>query len=135
MVALIVLAPGVSAKPTFPLHAVKDCSTYTGVVPSLCTIAKSDAAVLPVGTRVWYQGPVLTNIYFLSSVTVLDDEAGDTATGYCIYGAEASRGMCSFYAGTGKLDRFHALVDVTIDASGLWHWDGMYYFADPSDTQ
>ena len=61
-------ASGVSASSTpHEAHLTKDCSTYDGTTPSLCTIADSDLGVVPIGTKVWYLGPVLTNSYFLSS--------------------------------------------------------------------
>ena len=40
-------------------------------------------------------------------------------------------GLCTFWKGTGTLAGFTSVVDVTIDATGLWHFDGMYYFGDP----
>lgn len=132
------LAPTVSAAPTpTPLHMTKDCGTFTGVTPSFCTVTVSNLDAVPPGSRVWYKGPVLTNSYFLSSNVTLDAKHGDTATGYCIFKGQTSTGLCTFWKGTGRLAGFVALVDVTIDATGLFRFDGMYYFADgpvPPDT-
>ena len=116
------------------IHLVKDCSTYTGETPTYCTITVSDLAVIPPGTKVWYKGPVLTNSYFLSSEVTLDAGHGDTASGYCIFEAKTSVGLCTFWKGTGRLTGFTTVVDVTIDATGLWNWDGEYYFADATET-
>ena len=124
-------ASGVSASSTpHEAHLTKDCSTYNGSTPSLCTIAHSDLGVIPIGTKVWYLGPILTNSYFLSSNVKLDAGDGNTATGYCIFETKPSTGVCTFWKGTGTLARFTATFDVTIDAGGFWHWDGIYYFAD-----
>lgn len=114
-----------------PLHVTKDCGTFTGVKPSYCTITVSNLSTIPPGSKIWYTGPVLTNSYFLSSNVTLNAGKGDTATGYCIFQARTSVGLCTFWEGTGKLLGFTSVVDVTIDAAGLWHFDGMYYFADP----
>jgi hypothetical protein len=130
--ALAALAPAVLAAPNpTEIHLVKDCSTYTGEKPSLCTISESDMAALLVGTKVWYQGPVLTNTYFLSSNVLLDAGNGSTATGYCIFDARAteSAGMCTFWEGTGALTGFTAILHVSIDGQGEWHMDGVYYLA------
>jgi hypothetical protein len=119
------------------LHVVKDCRTHNGVAPTYCTITVSNVDGIPIGMKIWYTGPVLANSYFLSSNVRLDDDLGDTATGYCIFQARTSLGLCTFWAGTGKLSGFTSVVDVTIDANGLWHFDGMYYFDDtprPPDT-
>jgi len=125
------LAPAASAASTpNPLHITKDCSSYTGDAPSFCKIAVSNLDAVPPGSKVWYLGPVLTNSYFLSSNVRLDDDKGDTATGYCIFQAKTSIGLCTFWAGTGKLVGFTAIADVTIDGQGLWHLDGTYYFED-----
>ena len=78
----------------------------------MCTIAESDLAAVPVGTKVWYLGPVLTNSYFLSSNISLE-AVGGTATGYCIFVSKPSTGICTFWTGTGTLARFTAVLDVT----------------------
>ena len=130
--ALAALAPSALAAPNpTEIHIVKDCSEYTGEKPSLCTISASDLAALPAGTKVWYQGPVLTNTSFLSSNVLLDTGNGSTATGYCIFDARATEsvGLCTFWQGTGALTGFTAILHVTVDAQGEWHWDGEYYFA------
>lgn len=132
LLAVTILAPVATAAPaTREIHLVKDCSTYTGDNPSLCTISGSDLGAIPVGTKVWYRGPVLTNVYFLSSNVTLEEDDGSAATGYCIFDARAteSTGLCTFWAGTGALTGFTAILHVTIDDVGVWHLDGEYYFA------
>ena len=130
--ALAAPASAVLAAPnTTEIHILKDCSEYTGEKPSLCTISESDLAALPAGTEIWYQGPVLTNTYFLSSNVLADAGNGSTATGYCIFDARApeSVGLCTFWQGTGALTGFTAILHVSVDAQRVWHWDGVYYFA------
>jgi hypothetical protein len=135
ILALGIQSSAVSASSTpHEAHLTKDCSTYTGVTPSLCTIAASDLDVVPIGTKVWYLGPVLTNTYFLSSNVSLDAGHGNVATGYCIFESKPSTGICTFWKGTGTLTRFTATFDVTIDEQKLWHWDGIYYFADATES-
>jgi hypothetical protein len=133
-----VVAPiALAASTPNPLHMIKDCGSFTGVTPSYCTITVSNLEAVPAGSRIWYMGPVLTNSYFLSSNVTLDAGHGSKATGYCIFEAATSKGLCTFWEGTGKLAGFTSVVDVTIDAAGLWHFDGMYYFSDqpkPPDT-
>ena len=131
VVAIAAFAPAVSANSTpMPIHLTKDCSTYDGEIPSLCTILSSDLSLLPSGTKVWYQGPILTNNYFLSSNMLLESTTGATASGYCIFDARAiaRAGLCTFWTGTGSLSGFTAILHVTIDDAGTWHLDGEYYF-------
>lgn len=135
ILALGVCAPSVSATSSpHAIHMIKDCSEFNAVAPTYCTIKTSDLAAIPPGTKVWYTGPVVANSYFLSSNVTLDDENGSTSTGYCIFETKptvaASVGLCTFWAGTGSLAGFTAVLDVTIDEAGAWHWDGTYYFSD-----
>ena len=124
-------ASAVSATSTpHEAHLTKDCSTYDGVAPSLCTVSASDLGIIPTGTKVWYLGPVLTNSYFLSSNVSLDAGNGNKATGYCIFEAKESLGLCTFWEGIGSFAGFTAVFNVTIDDGGLWHLDGIYYFSD-----
>ena len=132
--ALTVLAPAVSAANPLPIHLLKDCSTFDGETPSLCTLSESDMAGLPVGTEIWYQGPVLSNNYFLSSNVKVDTLNGSTATGYCIFDARAGEkaGMCTFWAGTGDLAGFTSILHVSVDNLRVWHLDGVYYLDRPA---
>ncbi|MBI2762285.1 MAG: hypothetical protein HYX54_00790 [Chloroflexi bacterium] len=136
IVAFGVLAPTVSANSTpTPLHLVKDCGTFGAT--RYCTIAVSNLDVLPLGTKIRYTGPVLDNAYFLSSNVIADAGKRGRATGYCIFDGKASTGLCTFWGGSGTLAGFNAILDVTVDSLGLFHLDGMYYFADvatPPDT-
>lgn len=115
------------------IHLVKDCSTFTGEIPSYCEISRTDDVAIPVGAKVNYLGPLLDNPYFLSSNVLIDDAHGNTATGYCIFDARPSegRGSCTFWTGTGALAGFTAIFTVTIDALGEWHLDGEYYGKPP----
>jgi hypothetical protein len=121
-------APAFAAGPTLqPLTLSKECSQYSGGVPSFCTVLESNLAALPKGTKMLYYGPVTNNPNFSTNNVVLDDGAGSTAAGNCIvnFGAGPA-GMCAFYAGSGKLAGFQAVVKVTVDDKSIWHWDGGY---------
>ena len=117
-----------------PVHLLKDCSKFTGEIPSYCSISSSDYAPIPVGAKVSYLGPLLINPHFLSSNVVIDDARGSTADGFCSFDARPTegRGLCTFWRGTGALAGFTAIFIVTIDATGQWHLDGESYGTAPS---
>jgi hypothetical protein len=117
------------------IHLVKDCSKFTGEIPSYCTISSSDYSPIPVGARVNYMGPLLINPHFLASNVVIDT-GRNTATGFCTFDGRPTdqRGLCSFWGGTGALSDFTAIFVVTIDATGQWHLDGESYTTSPSPT-
>jgi hypothetical protein len=129
--ALTLGVPTVSASSTpHELHLIKDCSTFNAVAPTYCSIRTSDFVAIPIGTKVWYTGPIVNDTFFLSSNVTLDAEDGNTATGYCILETKTTVGMCTFWEGVGTLAGFHAIIDVSVDAAGAWHWDGTYYISD-----
>lgn len=117
-----------------PIHLVKDCSMFTGEIPSYCTISTSDYAPIPVGATVNYLGPRLIDPHFLSSDVVIDDARGSTATGFCMFDPRPTeeRGLCTFWEGKGALAGFTAIFVVSIDAGGEWHLDGEAYGTSPS---
>jgi hypothetical protein len=117
-----------------PIHLVKDCSMFTGEIPSHCLITSSDYAPIPIGAEVRYLGPLLTDPHFLSSNVVIDDDRGSTATGFCSFDPRPTegRGLCTFWEGTGALAGFTAIFIVTIDTTGVWHLDGESYGTSPS---
>jgi len=116
------------------IHLVKDCSTYTAEIPTYCVITSTDYPPIPIGAKVNYLGPLLDNPHFLSSNALIDDAHGNTATGYCIFDDRPgeARGFCTFWAGTGSLAGFTAIMKVSIDSIGAWHLDGEYYGTTPT---
>jgi len=126
---LSTLATSVSAGPALkPLKIAKECSKYSGDIPSFCTITESNLGAIPAGTKVFYYGPVTGSPLFTSSSVVLDAGVGNTAIGHCIVDDEGSPplGMCAFSAGSGSLAGFQAIVKVTVDEKKIYHWDGGY---------
>jgi hypothetical protein len=109
------------------LHISKDCSTFSGAPGAICTITASNLPAIPAGTIATYLGPTFGPDK-LDSTVVLDAGFGNTATGRCKVGFATFTGKCTFSKGTGSLAGLHAKVKVTVDATGLWHWDGSYSF-------
>jgi hypothetical protein len=113
MFALAVLAPSLpaAADSPHPIVITKECSQYTGNVPSFCTITSSTLLAIPKGSKVYYWGPEINDPDYTSSVAIINAGHGNRATGYCsLLGAV---GTCSFWEGTGTLAGFHAAVQVT----------------------
>ena len=111
-----------------PLKISKECSQYSGETPSFCTITESNLAAIPVGTKIFYYGPVVANPLFGSNTAVIAVGNGDSALGYCVTYDSASQpsGTCAFHAGSGTLAGFQAVVTVTVDDKQIWHWEGGY---------
>jgi hypothetical protein len=126
LAALAVLAPSVPAAAENPaLVITKECSQFTGNVPSFCTITSSSLPAIPKGSKVFYWGPEMNDPDYTSSWVILDAGHGNRATGYCsLLGTD---GNCSFFQGTGTLKGFHAAVQVTLPGDEFL-WEGTYRF-------
>ncbi len=127
IVALGAVIPSASAGATLqPIHITKDCSGFTGGPGSFCTVTGSDLAAIPVGSKLLYKGPVISDPNFLSSRVVMRAGTGDRA---CSVIYSPYHGVCAFWRGTGSLAGFHASTDSTIDSNSVFHLDGTYLFA------
>jgi hypothetical protein len=117
------------------LHVNKECSEYTGLAGSFCTITSSNIKAIEVGSKVFYAQAMGAD---LDSDVVLDVPGpGDNkAFGHCQLDGQTGLGLCTFSGGTGKFSTFQARANVTPpdpdDPQQNWHWDGTYSF-DPKD--
>jgi hypothetical protein len=126
--SLTVLAPSVAASsPVHPLHLQKECSQFTGQPGTFCTFTSSNLGAIPVGSRAYYYGPELGANGRIWSSVVIVTPSGDKGTGWCSVTFDpAPDGTCAFWKGTGALRGFVAAVNVSVDANGIWFWDGIY---------
>lgn len=110
------------------LHVTKECSEYTGLAGSFCTITSSNLKEIAVGSKVVYASAA--GATFLDSDIVLDlpGPGNNSAFGHCYLSFVTFLGLCTFEGGTGMFTWFHASADVSLDSSGVWHWDGTYSF-------
>ena len=124
-----IIAPALAAAPTpQPLNIAKECSQNNGKPGAFCTITKSSLGAIPVGTKIFYYGPVM-GPPILSSDVVLGAGEGNTAIGYCNVELAKAAGTSTFWAGSGTLSGFQAILTLSIDSTGLYHWDGSYTLA------
>src|SRR5262245_59037326 len=109
------------------VHITKECSQYTGVAGSFCTITSSDLSLIGVGSSVFYDQAAGIPAGLLDSNIVLDAGNGNRALGRCTLDLGSGLGRCTFSDGTGDLRGIHAQFDVTPPSDGVhWHWDGTY---------
>ena len=113
------------AKRSGALHVTKECSQYHGRVGEFCTITSSNISVIEPGMRVFYlavPGPGV-----LDSDIALSSGHGRAAFGHVVLNlAPPPQGRVTFSGGTGRFTHFQADAAVSVDSSGVWHWDGTY---------
>ena len=121
------LAPAAAASPrSGDLHITKECSEYTFEAGSFCTIESSNIKALARGDRIVYAEAAGADS--LDTDISIAARPGNIAAGHCTLVFASLPGRCTFWGGTGVFTHFHASVAVSVDATGLVHWDGTYSF-------
>ena len=141
VVTLVLVAGGVAFMPSVQpgvasassprsgiLHVTKDCSEYTGLAGTFCTITSSNLKALEVGSRIVYlqaqtaDGSIDTDI-------VIRVGPGNAVFGHCDWPATSPTGVCTLAGGTGQFVHFHAHEVVAPVSGNLFSWDGPYSFS------
>jgi len=122
------LAPSVAASQrSGDLHVTKECSEYTGAAGSFCTFTSSNIKAIEAGDRIVYAEAAGAG--FLDTDVVIVAGPGNVAAGHCTLVFASLPGLCTFAGGTGEFTHFRASAAVSVDATGLWHWEGTYSFS------
>ena len=117
------------------LHVTKECTQYTRLAGSFCTITSSNIPEIEVGSKAIYTIASGSSVLDTDLTLELPGPGNNAATGHVVLALAAGQGTVTFSGGTGKFTHFHADVVVTrIGAPALrtWSWDGTYSF-DPHD--
>ena len=110
-------------------HVTKDCAAYTGLPGGDCTIASSNLAEIPAGSKIYYDQAAGIPTGLLDSNVVLDAGSGDRAVGRCTLDLSTGLGLCTFSNGMGRLGGFTAEVKVSFLGGTVFAWDGTYRFS------
>ena len=112
------------------LHMTKNCSAYTRLAGSFCTITSSNVKQLPVGTRVIYQ--LDAGATGLDTDVILDPPSPgkSVAFGHVMLDFPTARGVGTLSGGTGKFRKLHAHFAISHLTGRNWAWDGTYSFDD-----
>jgi hypothetical protein len=114
------------------LRVTKECSAYTGLVGSYCTITSSNLPLIKVGSRVFYaQAAEATS---LDSDVALVVGNHKVAFGHCQLVFATGTGLCTFSGGIGAFRGFEARADVSYLGGPNWAWNGTYSFDSDDDN-
>ena len=129
VLSLAALAAPVAASPrSGDLQITKECSEYTGQAASFCTFVSSNITAIPSGARIYYYTSPAGATSLDTDVAIVAGP-GNVAAGHCTLDFLALPGRCTFSEGTGQFVHFTASAAVSVDGTGLWHWDGTYSFS------
>ena len=133
-------APGegaLSATASFPrsgdIHLTKECSEYTGLAGSFCTISASNLEEIEVGSRVVYASARSATL--VDSDVVIDPPGpgNNVAFGHVVLDRTDQRPACSrSRAEPASSPGSDAVLDISLVARPVFHLDGTYSF-DPRD--
>jgi hypothetical protein len=114
------------------LEIEKECSEYTGLAGSFCTITSSSLEAIPVGSRIVYaQAAGATSLD--SDITIDPPAPGtNTVSGHCFLNFATLTGVCTLSGGTGQFRFLEASEAVSFLGGPNWAWTGNYSF-DPRD--
>ena len=108
------------------LHVTKECSEFTGLADSFCTITSSNLPAIKAGSRVVYlQAAGATS---LDSDVVLVVGPGNYALGHVTLDLATGTGEITLSGGAGQFTAFHARADVSQLGGPNVAWDGKYRF-------
>ncbi len=106
------------------LHVTKECSQYSGLADSFCTITSSNLTAITPGSRVVYLQAAGTTT--LDSDIVLVVGPGNYALGHVTLDLATGSGVVTLSGGTGQFTSFRAKADVSYLSGPNWAWDGKY---------
>ena len=110
------------------LLVTKACPDYDGTAGSFCTIASSNIAEIPAGSKVFYDQAANMPAGMLDSNVVLVVSPGNWAVGRCTLELATYNGLCTFSDGVGQLAGFQGRVAVSPSSAANFLWNGTYSF-------
>ena len=112
------------------LHVTKECSVYTGLAGSFCTITSSNLKEIEVGSTVVYATDASPTTVDSDVVLAPPGPGNNAAFGHCTLDRVTRLGRCTFSGGTGAFTGFNATVDVSSPLGRpTFAWDGTYSFS------
>ena len=125
IIALMAVAPAASAGSHQDFHLDKTCAPDASEpLGFVCTIQHADFKWFAAGTKVHYTSANAAGDVVQATIAIKNS----STNGECVWSSPVNA-VCPFGPGTGRLSRFHLVVDVTANADvSIWYWDGTYWF-------
>jgi hypothetical protein len=114
------------------LRVTKECSEYSGLAGSFCTITASNVDGIGVGSKVIYtRAAGATSIE--SDIIIDPPGRGSKAFGHVALDFTTGRGLVTLSGGTGKFTHLRASAVVSYLGGPSWAWLGSYRFGSKDD--
>jgi hypothetical protein len=117
------------------LHVTKECSQYTRLAGSFCTITGSNLKQIAVGTKVIYLKDSGPSVLDTDVILQPPGEGKSVAYGHVVLNLKTALGEVTLSGGTGKFRGIRARADVTHLTGKNWAWDGTYSFSGEGEDE
>lgn len=111
------------------LHVTKECSAYTGMAGSYCTITSSNIKQIQPGSRVVYANAAGATSLDTDVILYPPGPGNNKAYGHVTLNLQTGTGTVTFSGGTGKFTHFHGTAAVSYLGGPNWAWNGTYHFS------
>jgi hypothetical protein len=113
------------------LLIAKECSQYTALAGSFCTITASNLRALPAGTRIVYEKGVAAGVLETDVTLYPPGNGRSVAFGHVSLNFARAYGTGTLTGGTGRFKHLAGSVEITpLPAVRSWQWAGTYSFGD-----
>jgi hypothetical protein len=106
----------------------KECSEYTGLAGSFCTITASNLNQIPVGSKVVYTDAAGATSVDTDIIVDPPGPGNNIAYGHVVLDFLTGTGTVTMSGGTGVFTGFHATVAVSYLGGPNWLWNGTFSF-------
>jgi hypothetical protein len=112
------------------LSIAKECSHYTGLAGSYCTLTSSNLKQLPAGTKVVYTKGLVGSKLETDVILYPPGNGASVAYGHVSLDLAKAYGLGTLSGGTGRFKHLDGRFDIT-PRPGVraWAWTGRYSFA------
>ena len=113
------------------LQIAKECSQYTALPGSFCTITASNLRSLPAGTRIVYDKGAAAGVLETDVTLYPPGNGRSVAFGHVSLNFARAYGTGTLTGGTGRFKHLTGSFEITpLPAVRSWQWAGTYSFGD-----
>ena len=119
-----------------PLAITKECSQYTRLAGSFCTLTSSNLKQLPPGTKVVYLSALVGTTLDTDVILYPPGNGASVAFGHVSLDLARAYGIGTLSGGTGRFKHLEGRFEIT-PRPGVrtWAWTGTYSFGDEDSDE
>lgn len=117
------------------LHVTKECSQYTRLAGSFCTLTSSNLRALPPGTKVVYLSDLVGTTLETDVILYPPGNGSSVAFGHVSLDLVRAYGIGTLSGGSGRFKHLEGTFEITPQPGvRTWAWTGRYSFGENGDN-